>query len=36
MHKMWSDELKCAIMKGCFCRNDRLSSGGNKKLYVIQ
>jgi len=31
---MWSDELKCAVMKDCFCSmpNDRLSSGGNKQL----
>jgi len=33
---MWSDELKCAMMKGYFCSNDRLSSGGNKQLDVIQ
>src|SRR6218665_3033774 len=33
---MWSDELKCAIVKGCLCSKDRLSSGGNKQLYVIQ
>jgi len=28
MHKMWSDKLKCAVMKGYFCSNDRLSNAG--------
>jgi len=31
-HKTWSDELKYAMMKGYFCSNERLSSGGNKKI----
>jgi len=32
MHKMCSDDLKYAVMKGGLCSYDRLSNGRNKKL----
>jgi len=37
MHKMCSDERKCAVMKGCLCSDElkKFEAGNSKKLKIV-